>query len=175
MLKIGDIAECSITGYRGKIVSKIDYLFSASQFCVQAEANADNKVPEPIWGAIDSFTPVGVKALNLPVNKVKETDEADVEEEEDFAPKKKSKAKVEASFDSDDAEEEEASKAKKTKVKKITIDDVNDAAKAYAASIGGKPGREAVLKILKKNFKTESISSLEPEQFQLAIDLLEVE
>ncbi len=59
--------------------------------------------------------------------------------------------------------------AKKVAAKKLTVDDVNDACKAKAASIGGKAGREQVLTILKKKFKTTSVTELEPEQFEAAI------
>ncbi len=108
-----------------------------------------------------------------------ETEETEEETDEDFAPKKKTAAKkAAASFDDDGEEEEEteeeAPAPKSKKAKKITIDDVNDACKARAAATGGKEGRNEVLKILKKNFKTESVSALKPEQFQAVIDAMEV-
>lgn len=110
-------------------------------------------------------------------------------EDEDFAPKKKSsKQKAAASFDeeeeTDEAEETEEAEVeedeedpapkKKAKAKKITLDDVNDACKAKAQSIGGKEGRTQVLTILKKKFKTETVSALKPEQYQAVIDAMEV-
>jgi len=49
--------------------------------------------------------------------------------------------------------------------KKITIDDVNDACRKLALKIGGKPGREKVLGILQKKFKTKTVSALKPEQY----------
>lgn len=90
---------------------------------------------------------------------------ADSDDDEDFTPVKKTKAKAAKSFDDDedDAEEEEVKPAKKAK--KITLDDVNDACKARAA--GGR--RKEVLAILKKKFKTESVSTLEPEQYPALI------
>lgn len=99
--------------------------------------------------------------------------EVEEDEDEDFAPKKSSK-KAAASFDDDDEhdeegkvdeDEEEEVPKKKSKSKKVTSDDCNDAAKALAKHIGGKPGRDAVLKIMKKQFKTESVSELKPEQY----------
>lgn len=82
------------------------------------------------------------------------------EEEDDFAapPEKKAAAK----------------KAAAPKPPKLTIDDVNDACKKKAASIGGKPGREKVLAALKKHFKTSSVSELKPEQYAACIKLMEV-
>lgn len=103
------------------------------------------------------------------------------DDDEDFAPKAEGKkSKAAASFD-DEAEEAEtddddadfttpAPKAeKKTKAKKLTIDDVNDACKARAAKTGGKAGRQEVLALLKKKFKTESVSDLKVEQYADAI------
>jgi len=72
----------------------------------------------------------------------------------------------EASFDSNLEEDEEEVPPKKKKAqKKITLEDINDACKARAGRTGGKAGREEVLGILKKKFKTSSISDLRPEQY----------
>lgn len=80
--------------------------------------------------------------------------------------------------DDDDEDEEEkavAPPAKRGRPKKITIDTVNDACKAKAASIGGKEGRNLVLGILKKKFKTESVTGLKPEQYSACIEAMTVE
>ncbi len=102
----------------------------------------------------------------------------DAEEDEDFGAKKSSTKKA-SKFEeeSEDADEEEGfnKPAAKTKAKKLTADDVNDAAKALAKSIGGKEGREKVLGILKKKFKTTSVTELKPEQYEAAIEALAVE
>lgn len=123
----------------------------------------------------------------------------EVEEDDDFAPAKKSAKKAAAAaFDDDtdeevseesredseageDVEEEDDFKAapapkKKAvaKAKKFTVDDCSDAAKALAKSIGGTKGREAVLKIMKKKFKTESIMALKPEQYSDFISAMEI-
>lgn len=112
------------------------------------------------------------------------------EEEEDFAPKaKKAAAKPTASFEEEDEEpaaeepaeseeeEEEADfttpPAKKAKAKKFTVNDVNAACKKRATKTGGEKGRDEVLAILTKNFKTKSVSDLTPEQFQQCIKLME--
>lgn len=118
--------------------------------------------------------------------------EPEAEEEEEFAakpPKAKASAKA-AGFDDDaddapaapaEPEEEEedfttppAKTAKPPKAKKVTLDDVNDACKAKAKSIGGKAGREKVLVVLTKHFKTESVSELKPEQWAKCIELMAV-
>jgi len=78
-------------------------------------------------------------------------------------------AEVAADEDLDDTDDEEVAKAKK-----VTIDSVNDACKKRAAA-GGKKGRAEVLAILKKKFKTESVSDLEPEDYQKCIDAMAVE
>lgn len=80
-----------------------------------------------------------------------------------------------ASFD-DAADEEppkKAAPAKGTKAaakKKITLDDVNDACKAHAQA----NGRPATLAILKKKFKTESVTALKPEQYEACISAMAV-
>lgn len=108
-------------------------------------------------------------------------DAPESDEDEDFTPKaKKTKVKAKASFDVEEDEESEDEadevemKASKKKAPKLTIDDVNDACKAKAQSIGGKEGRQIVLGVLKKKFKTTSVSELKPEQYALAIAAMEV-
>jgi hypothetical protein len=99
------------------------------------------------------------------------------EDEEDFSAKPvKASKKAKADFDDDEDAEEEEGEAdaevledepvKKAKPKKLTSDDCNDAAKTLAKSIGGKEGREKVLGLMKKHFKTESVSELKPEQYE---------
>lgn len=133
-----------------------------------------------------------------------ETETSD-DDDEDFAAKPVKTAKKKAAFDDDDDEAEKESededdanaddeseagaddegeeeppvpptktKAKPAKTKKLSVDDVNDACKARARA-GGKNGRLEVLAILKKKFKTESVSELEPEQWQACIDAMKVE
>lgn len=121
----------------------------------------------------------GVKAAN--VQAAEEVDEIEeTEDEEDFAPKKTTKTatKRASSFDEDEATDEDtedvAPVKTKKKTKKLTIDDVNDACKTRAKA-GGKTGRADVLKILKKGWKTESVSDLEPEDYQDVIDAMAVE
>lgn len=95
----------------------------------------------------------------------------DEEEEDDVTPAaKKAAKKAAASFDE---EEEEDAPAPAKKAKKITLDDVNDACKARARSTGGKEGRAEVLALLKKKFKTESVSELKPEQYAACVALME--
>lgn len=126
----------------------------------------------------------------------KESDDVD----EDFpsdSPKKFPKAKVvplkakDVTFDdewkddeetsakdpSDGPEEDEdfiAPPPKKDKVKALTSEDVNEACKARAARTGGKAGREEVLTILKKKFKTQSISDLKEDSYAAVIAAMKV-
>lgn len=128
------------------------------------------------------------------------TEESEETEEEDFtsAPKKAGrpkgpKNKAKASFDEDDDTEEETETAteeeaeeeseeeeadpidmaemKKGKAKKITVDMVNDACKKLAAS-KGKAGRAHVLALLKKHFKTESVSEIDEADYAKALKVL---
>lgn len=73
---------------------------------------------------------------------------------------------------SDEPEEDEdftTPPPKKAKVKALTSEDVNEACKARAARTGGKSGREEVLTILKKKFKTQSISDLKEDSYAAVI------
>lgn len=56
------------------------------------------------------------------------------------------------------------------KAKKLTLDDVNDACKAHAAA----KGRPSTLEILKKKFKTQSVTALKPEQYEACISAMSV-
>lgn len=88
------------------------------------------------------------------------------EEEEDFAaPKAKKKAVKSESFDEGEEVEveieEEPPVTPPKKQKKLTVDDCNDAAKALAKL----KGRDAVLSLMQKHFKTKSVSDLKPERY----------
>lgn len=76
--------------------------------------------------------------------------------------------------DEDDEETEEAAAPVKKKgpgrPKNPTLDEVNDACKRRAA--GGK--RAEVLAILKKNFKTQTVSELKPDQYKACIEAMAV-
>lgn len=66
-----------------------------------------------------------------------------------------------------------AKAAKAAKPKKLTVDDVNDACMARAKK-GGKKGREEVLAILKKKFKTHSVSDLSEDQYAACVAAMAV-
>ncbi len=118
-----------------------------------------------------------------------EDEEVEEDEEEEESEDEDEDEDDEESDDEDDEDEDEDEEedeveeleaapkkkaAAKTKSKKLTVDDVNDACKARAAATGGKAGRTEVLTILKKKFKTESVSELRPEQYQACVDAMAV-
>lgn len=127
-------------------------------------------------------------AASMEADDTSSDDAPDTEsDDDDFAAKPRTKSKKASSFEDDDdapATESEdddadftapsAKTAKPPKAKKWTVDDVNDACKKKASSIGGKEGRAKVLSILKKNFKTESVSELKPEQYAACIQAMAV-
>lgn len=104
-----------------------------------------------------------------------ETDDDD----DDFKPTKGSPKKQAKSFDDEEPEETEnesddeapPKKAKGKKSKKITSDDVNDACKKRASG----DRRKEVLAILKKQFKTESVSDIEEDQYADVIKAMTVD
>lgn len=110
-----------------------------------------------------------------------EAEESEEEEDPDFAPKKK-KAKGK-SFEDEEEEAEEAEEseeeeeAPKKKSKKVTLEDVNEAAKAAVRALTeegetGPVARKTVLKLLKKKFDVDSVTDLEPELYAAAIKAL---
>lgn len=102
-----------------------------------------------------------------------ESEEAGEENEDDIDAEDEEDEDEAIEEDDEDSDEEEKPAVKKGKVKKLTANDVNDACKSLASSIGGKKGREKVLSILKKKFKTESVSELKPEQYAKCIAAME--
>ncbi len=153
---------------------------------------------------IDRLEALSGKAATAPakstaVKSVKNTAPVDADEEgeesnedDDFAPKKNAGKKAAASaFEEDEDESEEAKasdeagdddegfmdappKKAPAKAKKLTVDDINDACKARAAATGGKEGRTEVLALLKKHFKTSSVSEIKPDDYAKLIKVMAV-
>jgi hypothetical protein len=134
----------------------------------------------------------GLKAVAADAEEKSDDAPAETEgDDDDFSPAVskavKSAAKTTAaSFDDDDAPAETetddddadfkappAKAAKAAKPKKLTVDDVNDACMARAKA-GGKKGREEVLAILKKKFKTQSVSDLSEDQYAACVAAMAV-
>jgi len=90
-------------------------------------------------------------------------EETEAEEEETEAEAEEAEETTETPDDEDEAP------VKSKKAKKVTVDDVNDACKKLAQHIGGPDGRKYVLGILKKKFKTESVSALDESQYEACI------
>lgn len=110
------------------------------------------------------------KAARAPAKSKKAAASFDDEEETQAAPV----VEEESEDDGDlDFSTPPAKTAKATKEKKYTSAEVNDACKARAIKIGGKAGRAEVLAILKKKFKTESVTELKPEQYAAVIAAME--
>lgn len=95
-------------------------------------------------------------------------DEEEYEDKEEKVPPKKV---AKPSFDDEEEEEEAPKKAQKAKAPKApTIDDVNDACKAYAQEHGVKATKAFLL----KKFKTESVREIPAEKYGDAIKMLAV-
>jgi hypothetical protein len=102
---------------------------------------------------------------------------------EDFETKKTATGTKRAAATFDEDEETEVEETGTTtneddfvttkKAKKVTVSEVNDACKARARA-GGKKGREQVLSILKKKFKTESITEIDPGDYAAVIEAMAI-
>lgn len=151
-------------------------------------------------GLIGKFPKTTGKAVS-PADDGDGDDEESVEaddDDEDFTakPAKTVKKKAAAAdFDDEDEDEEAAVEedeaveteeeelpppppkklAAKGKAKKISVNDVNEACKRRAAAGGSENGRKEVLAILRKKFKTESVSALSEGQYQACIDAMVID
>jgi hypothetical protein len=136
-----------------------------------APANADGKVAP-------SKTKKAAKPVEVDEDVELETADSD-DDDSDFVTDAASDDDGEAFDASDDEDDDFVSapppkkKAAEGKAKKVTIAQVNEACKARAQA-GGKKGRDQVLSILKKNFKTESISEIKPEMYGKVIQAMAV-
>ncbi len=104
-------------------------------------------------------------------------DESDDEDEEEIIEEDEDDdEEAEESDDEDEDEDEEdvveEPVKKSARHKKLTVDDLNDVAKALASSIGGKAGRAKVLSLMKKHFDTESINDVKPEDYQVFVNVM---
>jgi hypothetical protein len=131
---------------------------------------------EPLTVDEDAKETAAPKAKRGRPAAVKKTAPASFDEDEETpAVEAEAEAEAEESFEDEESFEEETPAPKKAKPAKITIDDVNDACKAFARENGGgKDGREATLKILKKHFKVTSISDLAVEDYPKVLKALAV-
>lgn len=133
-----------------------------------------------------SKTPAADDEEEVEVRRPKKAAPVEVDEDEDdeLPVKKSAPAKGKKKVDPEDEEMGEAPdeddedfpapKKKPAKKKAVSVDDVHDACKAKAASLG-KAGRDAVLAILKKQFRVKSVSELEEDDYAAVIEAMAVE
>jgi hypothetical protein len=135
-----------------------------------------------VTGLVERLEKVAAKLGSKKIADDEDTDVADEDEDDDFAdappPRKAKGLKAKSdSFDDEEAgveaasddEDEDFTEPSPKKAKKLTSDDVNDACKKRAARTGGKEGRAEVLTILKKKFKTQSVTELKPDTYAAVI------
>lgn len=71
--ELGDLVKCKITGAKGIVIAVSQHLHGCDRVGIQPAAGKDNKLPECIWGDVDSFVVVTkgkVKGhTDLPVEK----------------------------------------------------------------------------------------------------------
>lgn len=53
--ELGDKVKCKITGASGIVVAVSQHLYGCDRVGIQPPADKDQKLPESIWGDIDSF------------------------------------------------------------------------------------------------------------------------
>ena len=177
-IKLGQMVKDVVTGFRGVAISRIEFLNGPVQFEVQSPVGKDGKWLDGKW--IQEKSLAGVKNATTEAA-TEEVEEAEEEDADDGFASKKKLAKKKAAFEEESEEEESEEeseeeeeappkkKGKAAKVKKLTTDDLNDACKARVArliedgngKITGKMARDNVLKLLKKNFETDTVSDID--------------
>lgn len=105
------------------------------------------------------------KAKSKPPKK-KESNSFDDEDEEDEDEIDEAQIEETEIEEGDDFEAEEP--PKKRKAKKVTIEDCNDAAKELAKS----KGREKVLALMTKHFKTRSVSEVKADDYAKFVEVM---
>jgi len=163
-LELAILAGAESKAFLADLTTQIDRLEKLTSGKSIKDIENESEIPEETYGAEDEVEDddFGVK----PTKNAKKSQASVFEDEEDDS------GVEELNF----KETAKAPKAapKKAKAKKVTLDDVNDACMARAMA-GGKNGFKEVKGILKKKFKTESISELEESQYQECIDAMAVE
>lgn len=48
-IELGDAVKCKITGFRGIVIGRAEYLHGATQLSVLATTLSDGKPMEPVW------------------------------------------------------------------------------------------------------------------------------
>jgi sRNA-binding protein len=175
-IMVGAESKAWLVGFKEQVdrLEKLAGNFAASKTGGKVEAvEADAETGEDAADEDDEdFTSAPAKKKGRPKgfkNKAASFDEDDDEEETETEAEDE-----EESEDEDDEEETDpidVSQMKKGKTKKITLDQLNDAARKLAAK-HGKKGRAHVLAILQKNFSTQSISDIDESDYPKAMKLL---
>lgn len=72
-VELGDKAKCKITGMVGIVIATSQHLYGCDRVGIQPAAGKDQKLPDSVWGDIDSFDIVKKKAVKghseMPVEK----------------------------------------------------------------------------------------------------------
>ncbi len=192
-LDLGIIAGDESKRFLSGLAATVDKFTDAVARLEKAQGNKtaapavdeDEDEEEEETSAID-MADVKKKAKKTKATTLEELDDDDYEEDTKTTASDDDEDDTDATYDKEtmgedddeddtDSEDDEAeAPAKKTRTKKLTTDDVIDAAKVYARSIGGTKGKDAVLAILKKKFGVKSTSALKTNQLEAAIKALRV-
>ncbi len=65
MVELGNKAKCTVTGFEGIAVARVEYLNGCIQFCIKPKVSKDGKHPEGIYIDEEQLVVVskGVKAV----------------------------------------------------------------------------------------------------------------
>lgn len=65
MIRLGEEVRCTVTGFKGIAVSRIEYLNGCVQYCVRPKAGDDGKMPEAEYLDQQQLEVIG-KGINVP-------------------------------------------------------------------------------------------------------------
>lgn len=165
-LEIALLAGDETKKFLHSLTKQIDRLEALSKISPEAEDDTEAFANDENDNDFEAKQPSKSKAAKASF------DDGDEDEAESEDAKDEGDDEEQAEVEEEETEDEEPPLAAKKKAKKLTVDDCNDAAKELARSIGGKPGREKVLSLMKKYFKTESVSELKSEQYAKFIEVM---
>ncbi len=63
MLKFGNEVKDKITGFKGIIIGKVEYITGCDQYLIQPKCKKDGIKPEAVWFDVDRLQVVSKKAI----------------------------------------------------------------------------------------------------------------
>lgn len=73
MIALGSVAQDKITGFKGTVVARTDYMTGCSRYCIQPKTDKEGKIPDDGWFD-ENFLKVTSKGISSEVIPISERD-----------------------------------------------------------------------------------------------------